>query len=240
MAIFRKIHTSFWSDAFVQELTPEQKYFFLYLLTNEKTTQCGIYEISKRQICYDTGYNIDTVAKLLSFFTEARKVMYSDTTNEIALRNWEKYNKSDATTVKTLVNQQLKQVKNTVLIEYIHGNDTPCLTRTSIEQEQAKEEEEKIETKSDVSIPSKKDFLAYVQQRCMGDGLNYEDYKKMAEIKYNAWKENGWKDLKGNAIHNWKGKVVANLQYFKRDPLPKNNTGIVEVPMDTDYTNQKF
>lgn len=27
MAIFRKVHVTFWSDSFVQDLTPEQKFF---------------------------------------------------------------------------------------------------------------------------------------------------------------------------------------------------------------------
>lgn len=141
MAIFRKIHTSFWSDSFVQELTPEQKYFFLYLLTNEKTSQCGIYEISKKQICYDTGYNFDTVTKLLNFFTDSQKIYYSDSTSEIAIKNWDKFNKSDSGTVKTLVNQQLSQVKNRVLIEYLYSTDTTSIIRRRIEEEQEREEE---------------------------------------------------------------------------------------------------
>jgi len=45
MAIFRKIHVQFWGDIFIQSLTPEQKFFFLYLLTNERTKQCGVYEM---------------------------------------------------------------------------------------------------------------------------------------------------------------------------------------------------
>ena len=123
MAIFRKIHTSFWGDAFVQELTPEQKYFNLYLLTNEKTTQCGIYEISKRQICYDTGYNIDTVSKLLQYFIDSDKIKYSATTGEIAVKNWNKYNKNTSIKVEVLVNQQLGIIKDKSLIQYINGID---------------------------------------------------------------------------------------------------------------------
>ena len=71
-----------------RQLTPEQKYFFLYLLTNEKTSQCGIYEITKRHICYDTWYNIDTVSKLLNFFIEAGKIKYNYDTSEVAIKNW--------------------------------------------------------------------------------------------------------------------------------------------------------
>lgn len=47
MAIYRKIHISFWQDPFVLKLTPEEKYFYIYLMTNSKTNQLGCYEISK-------------------------------------------------------------------------------------------------------------------------------------------------------------------------------------------------
>ena len=62
MAVFRKVHVSFWSDSWISSLTVEQRYFYLYILTNEKTTQCGIYEITKKQIAFDTGYSIDRVS----------------------------------------------------------------------------------------------------------------------------------------------------------------------------------
>jgi hypothetical protein len=55
MAKYRQLYTEFWSDSFVLELTPEEKYFYLYLISNSKSTQCGIYEISKRTIGIDTG-----------------------------------------------------------------------------------------------------------------------------------------------------------------------------------------
>ena len=53
MAIFRKIHTSFWSDPFIQDLDNDHRLFYLYLLTNERTKQCGIYEISKKQMAFE-------------------------------------------------------------------------------------------------------------------------------------------------------------------------------------------
>ncbi|WP_267909764.1 hypothetical protein [Staphylococcus haemolyticus] len=40
MAKYRHVQTSFWSDARVsEEMTPEDKYFYLYLMTNEHTNQ---------------------------------------------------------------------------------------------------------------------------------------------------------------------------------------------------------
>ena len=44
MAVYRHIHIEYWQDGFVLDLTPEEKYFYIYLMTNSKTSQCGIYE----------------------------------------------------------------------------------------------------------------------------------------------------------------------------------------------------
>ena len=135
MAIFRKIHTSFWGDSFIQDLTPEQKYFFLYLLTNDKTKQCGIYEITLRQMCYDTGYNDETVKKLLEFFISKGKIRYSEKSKEVALSNWLKYNDSTSPKVKSCVNKELEKVKDRLLIQYLYSIDT----HTQEEQEEEQE-----------------------------------------------------------------------------------------------------
>ena len=49
MGIKRVIDTSFWTDGKVDEFSPEDKYFMLYLLTNPFSKQLGIYEISVKQ-----------------------------------------------------------------------------------------------------------------------------------------------------------------------------------------------
>lgn len=48
MAKYRMVRTDFWKNPIVsEEMTPEDKYFYLYLLTNPHTTQTGIYKIRK-------------------------------------------------------------------------------------------------------------------------------------------------------------------------------------------------
>jgi hypothetical protein len=144
MAAFRKISVTFWGDSFIGELTPEQKYFYLYLMTNDRTTQCGIYETSIRKICFDTGYNAETVHKLLDFFQEKNKIRFSKETNEIALLNWVKFNDSNSPKVLACVEKELKNVKNRVLIQYLYSMDTE-----SQEEEEKEKEEEQEEYKSD-------------------------------------------------------------------------------------------
>jgi hypothetical protein len=141
MAIFRKVHTSFWSDPFTSELDKDKKLFYLYLITNERTKQCGIYEISKRQISFDLGYTIDTVSKLLAYFIENGKIYYSNETNEIALKNWAKYNYSTSPKVVKCIESELLQVKNRVLIEYVNGMDTLSQEEQEEEQEESKPQE---------------------------------------------------------------------------------------------------
>jgi hypothetical protein len=141
MAIFRKIHTSFWSDTFIQDLDNEHRLFYLYLLTNERTKQCGIYEISKKQMSFDLGYSIDRVSKLIKYFIKIGKILYSEDTKEIALKNWNKYNGSSSPKVVSCIQSELKQIKDRVLIEYVNG----MYTASQEEQEQEQEEEQEKE-----------------------------------------------------------------------------------------------
>ena len=48
---FRLVYTEFWQDPKVmEEMTPEDKYFYLYLLTNPCTNMIGVYRIVKKQM----------------------------------------------------------------------------------------------------------------------------------------------------------------------------------------------
>ena len=69
MAIYRNVQLSFWTDNKVEDdFTPEDKYFYIYLLTNPQTNICGCYEVSYSQMTRQTGYNKDTVNRLLERF----------------------------------------------------------------------------------------------------------------------------------------------------------------------------
>ena len=59
MGVKRIVDVSFWTDGKVDDFSPEDKYFMLYLLTNPFTRQLGIYEISVKQAAFQMGYSID-------------------------------------------------------------------------------------------------------------------------------------------------------------------------------------
>ena len=112
MAVYRHIHINYWQDGFVLDLTPEEKYFYIYLMTNSKTSQCGIYELPKRIIETETGYNRETVDKLLNRFIDYKKIVYCEETREVFLMNWIKHNKIVSPKVKKCVYEELKKIKS--------------------------------------------------------------------------------------------------------------------------------
>lgn len=158
MATFRKIHTTFWTDPYVENLTHEQKLFYVYLISNTKTKQCGIYEISKKYISYETGFSMNEVSELLNHFIKTEKIYYNETTNEIAILNWWKYNWSTSPKVLACIRKELSEVKDKVLIGLLYSmdrvsilngcsTDTPLIeygycmdTHAQEEKEEAKEE----------------------------------------------------------------------------------------------------
>lgn len=72
----RYINTRFWSDNFISELNPLDRYLFLYFLTNEHTNICGIYEIPLRTISFETGIEIDMLKKMIKRLVS--KIHYID------------------------------------------------------------------------------------------------------------------------------------------------------------------
>lgn len=120
MAIYRQIQTLFWQDGFVAELTPEEKYFFFYLLTNSRTAQCGIFEINIRIMEAETGYNRETIEKLIKRFVEYGKILYCKETREIMILNWMKYNFINSKNTMCCMNKELKAVKNKEFVNKLY------------------------------------------------------------------------------------------------------------------------
>jgi hypothetical protein len=54
----RIVETKFWKDTYIVDLTSQEKLIYLYLLTTEKVNIIHCYEITDREISFDTG--IDT------------------------------------------------------------------------------------------------------------------------------------------------------------------------------------
>lgn len=124
MGVYRSVQVNFWQDEFVLDLTPEERYFYIYLLTCSKTRQCGIYPLPLRLVEMETGYNRETVEKLLQRFIAYGKILYDAETKELYVLNWLRYNPVTNTNIEKCVLRELKTVKNK---EFVHMFLRRCL-----------------------------------------------------------------------------------------------------------------
>ena len=88
MAVYRQVQITFWQDDFVLNLTPEEKIFLSIPYDQQQNNSMRIYELPKRIVEFETGYNAETVDKLLQRFTEYGKILYCNENKEIILLNW--------------------------------------------------------------------------------------------------------------------------------------------------------
>lgn len=75
MANFRTISPSFWSDPFVEELTPSEKLLYIYLFSNEHVSNIGVTEASIRKMAFETGVDASSVSAFIKQMSSLGKVV---------------------------------------------------------------------------------------------------------------------------------------------------------------------
>ena len=98
MAKNRLVSTSFWSDHYIADLDPTEKLLFLYLLTSERSTLAGVYELPLKTMAVETGIETEMVRKILSRFEEDGKVKYE--AGWVAIKNFLKHHEHGSPTVQ--------------------------------------------------------------------------------------------------------------------------------------------
>lgn len=119
MEVFTKVERGYWQDEFILELTPEQKFFYLYLMTNNKVNTLGAYVFPLTMSTVELGYNKETVLKLLDHFAQAGKIIWDETTKEVFLLNWPKRNWNKKTATLRALKKDFSALKSPVLRETV-------------------------------------------------------------------------------------------------------------------------
>lgn len=121
MAGYFTVDVSFWTDSDVTEnFTPEDKYFYLYLLTCPYANISGCYENSLKQMAYDTGYSRETVERLIDRFVNVHKVIdYSSENKEILVCNWGKYHWTTSSKYITALKRRIEDIKTKKFRDYL-------------------------------------------------------------------------------------------------------------------------
>lgn len=141
MAIKRVVDIGFWTDGKVDEFSPEDKYFMLYLLTNPFSKQLGIYELSIKQAAFQMGYSVDAFNVLLDRFENKYKMIrFSRETNEVAIINFLRHSvMKGGKPVEDCIKQDMARVKNKNLIGYVFSrlysrNDLNATVRKIVDE----------------------------------------------------------------------------------------------------------
>ena len=122
MAKRRLINTKFWSDSFIVKLLPLERYLFLYLLTNEHTGICGIYELPLEVMSRGTGLPSDTLSDLIIRFNN--KIYY--TNGWVYIKNFTKNQCANESMIKG-AKRSLSEIPPEILAK-IKQNNTPSDT----------------------------------------------------------------------------------------------------------------
>lgn len=227
MAIYRNIQMSFWTDSkIVDSYTPEDRYFYLYLLTNPHTNLCGCYEISLKQISDETGYTKEVVEKLIERMESKHDVIrYSRITKEILILNWSKFNWTNSKDFQKPLLKEIQSVKEDdfkkFLVNVIDGPKTVLRPSydpvgTTVTDNNIKNNINSnididnklnniIEKTSRFTPPTVEEVKAYCRER--NNNVDAEKFVAFYESK-------GWMIGK-NKMKNWKMAVVT---WEKSDP----------------------
>lgn len=124
MGLKRVINTDFWTDSkVINDFSPEDRYFMLYLLSNPHTTQLGIYELNAKQAAFELGYSPEAVKVLIDRFQDKYGIIkWSEKTNEVAIANYLRHSiVKGGKPVEDLLNKELLKVKDNSLIDFSFG-----------------------------------------------------------------------------------------------------------------------
>lgn len=170
MGIKRVIDTELWTDEKVESFTPEEKLFWVYLLTNPFTRQLGIYRITKKQIAFQLGYDVDTITKLLDRFQNEYKLIRYEN-GEIAILNFLKRSiLKGGKPVEDCLMADIKNVKNKDLVTWVFAhlenedvNDTVWKVMDRFKKERTKERNNDNDNDND-------SIVATIRGRIVNDG----------------------------------------------------------------------
>lgn len=215
MAMYRNVRLSFWSDSKVEEeFTPEDKYFYLYLLTNPQTNISGCYKVSYGTMVKDTGYSKDTIIRLIKRFDEVHDVLkFDEATGEILLLNWHKYNWTSSekilTGIKTIANKIASEnFKDYIFrqIECYKNDQQPCkyvrqdVTEESTNIEEFTDDDEKnnsqivkdvidyLNIAAATNYKSTSEKTKRLIKTRIKDGFALDDFKTVIDKKTSEWR----------------------------------------------------
>lgn len=237
MAKFRQVYSSFWTDPDMEDISPENKYFFLALLTCPDANAIGIYEVTKRRLSYYTGYDSLTIDSLIKRFVSMGKILYNEENREVCILNWARYNlKRGGKPIMDAVESELKKVKTKEFIrivepdipneniqllfnQYGRLDDTPTIRERHVPRGGDNTE---TDTEKDTDTEKRRDVVISGNSKKTISLKNSKNKKKSSPAPENLNEfdilEQHLSDQPGQAVH-W--PVIEKVdEYFRRAKIP--------------------
>ena len=262
----RMIDTDLWSDSKVMdEFSPQDKYFWLFLLTTRYGNLIGVFEVSKRLMAFDLGLEIKEIERLIDKFkNEYKMIDYNENTREIFIYNWYKYNWTKSPRLFVSIKKVIEEVKclefkemitlmaneyentgtinNEVLdrvsipYQYLSNTNTNSNTN-SISNSNTKKEIKNKEKETDIEII--KEVIDYLNEQ-LGSSYRYTTRKTQDLIKARmneGFELNDFKTVIFKKVKEWKGSEWE--KYLRPETLFSNKfESYLQQPIKVDKTTQ--
>jgi len=221
MSKLRSVSTAFWSDPFIEELSPSEKLLYLYLITNEKTNMLGIYESSFKKISFETGIPIKTIEEAFKRFETLSKVKYIK--NYVIMVNFMKHQNFNTNMMKSAIDiyhNLPNELKDSILvidksnpIESFEtlSNHFGMVRKVEVEYEleDEKEKESKVE-KPKLHLFKDSEFYDFEKFKTQFVNTVYEK----ADLKYYHESVMNWSASKGEKKIDW---IATARGFMSRD-----------------------
>jgi hypothetical protein len=216
---YRKIHDDFWTDVHNEELTPIERYFYLYLITNPKNNQIGLFEFSVKQAMAQTDLTKKEITDAIKTLEKEGRIARSKKTKELVLCNFFKHNLSKSPSLVSHVLELIKTVKDKELLTKIQCIDT---VYTHTRQEEEEKEEKKEEEKDIDFLFNEKEFFNLWQDWILYKksefGFKYKSHISQQRAISELHKLSGGEYYKAKKIversmaNGWKGFFALDRQ----------------------------
>lgn len=94
MGLRRSIDTDFWTDTWVETLTPGDKLAFVYLFSCPATNPAGLYKLSLRRMAFDTGLSEEQITDAIAKFQANKRILYDRQTSVVWVCHFREYHGS--------------------------------------------------------------------------------------------------------------------------------------------------
>lgn len=205
---YSKIQRNFWETDEAREMTPEEKYFWMYLQTNANVNTLGCYAFRMRKAMDETGYNRETLEKLLQRMEQVLRILYDEGTKEVFLLHWAEGNWNKKTATLRALAADLKEIQSKTLKETVKT----LLLKNGIFTEEEVEKAEKTAPSAQERNEKEQRGTTGNKRSGEGEGEGEKIYTSKSAEFFLFWKEYPNKKNKQTAMARWdRMRVTAEL-----------------------------